>query len=157
MLNKILLICNDSEKDTLLQEIKTQNPITKIVVVNTMQKAIEKILNNGFQATIIDVDDPSFNSLVKTKDIVKLNYLTGKQVIILTDKISKWKKTCKKVFKSNKERFTVCNKSKMLDVIENTSDDVSHTEIHKNVIIDINKEIKRKAKNKSLFSIFSFI
>ena len=153
MLKKILLICDKDVRQNLIRNISFEANTLEVVAVDKLDVAIEKIMANGFDLTIVQ-DDVKDNNAVEVDDIVKLNYLTGKQIIILTERVRKWNTICKKAFKSNPNGFFVCNCKKLEEAIKFSAEQkrVHQSEILKSVNEDLKQINKRKSRWTSIFS-----
>jgi len=80
---KVLLVTKNNILSEKLEGILGEN--AKLEIVNTIDNAIEKILANGFSLTILDCQ-MDFPETIMPEDLIKLNYVLCKGLILIGDK-----------------------------------------------------------------------
>lgn len=143
---KVLLITTDANLEVTIKELF--NELGKnfpIILVNDISQAVERILSNGFTMTILDVRSFKIdNSFVD--EIVNLNYIASKKLILLTNK--NYKAHLESIFHDDLNECPIINvygdniKNKIQYHYVNILSKIkpkSHKEMTDNLMNDINK------------------
>jgi len=87
---KVLLISNDdSIVDAVTTSLQSFCPNVYIVKSHTASDAVDKIMGNGFNITILDANLKHGD--IKINDLIKINYASSKCLILLSKKSMKRK------------------------------------------------------------------
>jgi hypothetical protein len=104
---KVLLITrNDDIERMSVNVLREVLPEAKVVKVETVDEAIEKIMNNGFTMTVLDSEIPK-PQFFKLADLLNINYVSCKNMILIST--CKMKRTVERQLGSSMKKLHIWN------------------------------------------------
>lgn len=92
---KVLLVsCNDALTKDIQEYLNKIVENATVETVSTMTTAVDRIMSNGFDLTVIDTSMRGDSNRVAMADLIKINHAASKHLILLSDTpIERWLET----------------------------------------------------------------